>query len=71
MGCISQESCFSSAGSPMILALGNKYVLQWCKNNEMRVFADGDDISLIGSGDDELCEGREAVKIDKVNQYAV
>jgi len=55
----------------MILALGNKYVLQWCKNNEMRVFADGDDISLIGSGDDELCEGREAVKIDKVNQYAV
>lgn len=28
----------------------------------MRVFAEGDGISLIGTGGDELCGGREAVK---------
>ena len=28
----------------------------------MRVFVDGDDISLIGTGGDELCGGRDAVK---------
>ena len=28
----------------------------------LHVFVDGDDISLIGTGGDELCGGREAVK---------
>ena len=28
----------------------------------MRVFVDGDDISLIGTGGDELCGGRDAVR---------
>jgi len=41
------------------------YSAAWCATNiggRMHVFKDSDAISLIGTGADELCAGREAVK---------
>lgn len=48
-----------------IMATIEDYAIAYCKKDIdalMRVFIDGDDISLIGTGSDELCGGREAVK---------
>ncbi len=48
-----------------IMATLEDYAFADCKKDIdalMRVFIDGDDISLIGTASDELCGGREAVK---------
>jgi len=48
-----------------IMATLENYAATYCQkdiNALMRVFADCDDISLIGTGGDELCRGREAVQ---------
>ena len=48
-----------------ILATLDDYASAYCEkdiNALMGVFADGDEISLIGTGSDELCGGREAIK---------
>ncbi len=48
-----------------IMATLEDYAFAYCKKDIdalMRVFIDGDDISLIGTGSDEHCGGREAVK---------
>ena len=48
-----------------IMATLEDYATAYCAKDIdalMQVFADGEDISLIGTGGDELCGGREAVK---------
>jgi len=48
-----------------IMATLEDYASAYCAKDIdalMRVFVDGEDISLIGTGSDELCGGREAVK---------
>ncbi len=48
-----------------IMATLEDYAAAYCAKDIdalMHVFADGEDISLIGTGGDELCGGREAVK---------
>jgi len=48
-----------------IMATLNDYAKAYCEKDIvalMRVFVDGDDISLIGTGGDELCGGRAAVE---------
>jgi ketosteroid isomerase-like protein len=48
-----------------IMATLEDYASAYCNKDIdalMRVFVDGDEISLIGTGGDELCGGREAVE---------
>ena len=48
-----------------VLATLEDYATSYCEKDIdglMNVFADGDGISLIGTGADELCGGREAVR---------
>jgi ketosteroid isomerase-like protein len=48
-----------------IMATLEHYAAAYCAKDIdalMHVFVDGEDISLIGTGGDELCGGREAVK---------
>ena len=47
-----------------VLATLEEYAAAYCAKDLdrlMAIFVDGDDISLIGTGADELCSGREAV----------
>ncbi len=48
-----------------IMATLDDYASVYCDKDIgalMKVFVDSDDISLIGTGSDELCGGREAVQ---------
>ena len=48
-----------------VMATLEDYTKSYCEkdiDSLMNVFADGDGISLIGTGGDELCGGREAVR---------
>ena len=48
-----------------ILATLEEYSAAYCAKDVdrlMAIFADGDDISLIGTGADELCSGRDQVR---------
>ena len=47
-----------------VLATLEEYATAYCAKDLdrlMAIFVDGEDISLIGTGADELCAGREAV----------
>ena len=48
----------------LVFATLDEYADAYCKKDLdrlMSIFVDGDDISLIGTGGDELCSGRDAV----------
>ena len=56
-----------------VLATLEEYAEAYCAKDEnrlMALFDDGDDISLIGTGADELCVGQSAIKAVFLRYFA-
>ncbi|MCP5081778.1 MAG: nuclear transport factor 2 family protein [Alphaproteobacteria bacterium] len=56
-----------------VLATLEEYADAYCAKDivrQMAIFDDGDDISMIGTGADELCAGRSAVEAIFVRNFA-
>jgi len=56
-----------------VLATLEEYAAAYCSKDivrQMAIFDDGDDISMIGTGADELCAGRSAVEAIFVRNFS-